>query len=133
MNSVAVSIKQRFFDCLFEEVHNLSLWLIVSYILGIIVYFYLPFEPNFFWAILTLLASLIVVWRVKTIRYLFIALSFFLSGIVLSSARTQVVIVPALTKPIYNNFIVGLVREVTPSTKGRQIIIDHVSLDENGV
>lgn len=122
-------------NILAQEYHRLSLWYFVSFIFGIIYFLayrsgFTTSEASFVFLLLSLLAYY---WRLNLIvNFLAICLICFFLGIITAEVRLETASSHPINRAITSK-IIGRVEDITPTTRGSQIILDKVQVDYNNL
>lgn len=112
---------------------RLALWLPVMLGAGIAVYFALPIEPDWWWAVAALalaLAVLAAAWSSgPSVRALAVALVAASLGFAAAQLQTVRVEAPQLDRPVGPVTVVGRVRALDASGDGTRVVLDNLSID----
>ncbi len=115
-----------------QELENASLWFVVFFACGILIYFKLPIEPPIFIGLVSAFISgvLWILLRRDLSAYYFIGYLFFAClGFSIISVKTHLIRAPILTEPLFDYPVTGTVRNVRVFMNAQQLILKDVKID----
>lgn len=122
----------QFKSLCFQEITNLSLWFVVFFAIGILIYFGLPFEPMLSVALVLPFMSG-VLWffaRKEMCSYYLFGFIFFLCfGFSVSALKTYWVQAPILKEPLFNYSVQGRVDHVRVFMESQQLLLTDVEIE----
>lgn len=121
-------------NCLYEDYHNIILWVIAFYAFGCAYYFCLANEPSL--KLLLLVSVLVFVITILAIRlatkskFFIISLFFFsfIIGVLVSYCKTHIISTPMLKNSINSVWIKGTVDQVYPLESGKRLILKNIKI-----
>ena len=117
-----------------EEYHHLSLWYFVSFIFGIIFFFYSNDNYSSYSLVVVLfcLTILVKLFHKKDLFWFFIAICLltFCSGVFIGHLRVSNIHTNPIDKIIISE-LSGKIEQVKPTLRGTQIILQDVHLGNN--
>ena len=122
-------MKPYFF--LSEEEHK-GILFVLSFILGIVAYFSLPFEPNLNGVISLFLLSLLLLFIFffkQRFKFLSLILFFFVLGAFVSKIHTSMVDTKFLKEPLENADIIGTVTNIDERPQSLRLTLENVVVE----
>lgn len=122
-------MKIRFF--LNEEEHK-GIFFITAFILGILTYFSLPFEPNLLEGALfmsLLFGTFILAYCLKRLYFVTFFFFMFMAGILVSTWHTAMTNTRFLSQPITNVQVIGEVESVKNKITNAEVVLKNVTID----
>jgi competence protein ComEC len=111
-----------------KDLHNLPLWVIVSFIFGILCYSTLSSEPSLLFVIsLTSVCATLSYFLVRFRVYL-LFLFFFFFGMSIIAYKASTINLPAVPEAINNVEALAVIDQIYPIEKGRRLILRDVKL-----
>lgn len=127
-----MNIKQQITTYFIEDTHRYKLWFPVFLGLGIILYFQLPAEPDYWIAPASLLffAILFILFRKSSWTYFVLTLPIcFLLGFMLSQVRTHLIASPMIEADLPMTRIVGTIKSFETTQKGIKATLTDLDID----
>ncbi|MDP1723968.1 MAG: ComEC/Rec2 family competence protein [Alphaproteobacteria bacterium] len=125
-------IKEKIINCFIEDTHRYKLWFPVFLGLGIIVYFQLPFEPDYWIApvFLLIFAFFFVLFRKSNWVYFVLTLPIcFLLGFMLSQVRTHLIASPMIEGDLPMTSIIGVIKNFEITQKGIKATLTDLDIE----